>query len=339
MISACIDQANLTACYVAEKLGLTAPYSYETALDVTNKMLMKKKMIENGIPTAKYICVNDATDLRKSELELPVVVKPADSTGSSGVRKANSLFELNKYLSEALKISRSNRAIVEEFKHGVEISIDCFVQNRLAYLLLIRQKYNMTNGVASVMQSPGSMAPADVSQIARKKIQQIANKLANSFDLDNTPLLIQAIIENEDINIIEFSPRVGGGLSYRTIKLITGFDILNSTVNSYLGLHTNLKYKQSESYYSTNIIYAFPGIFGCITGYEDLIEQKIIEEFYYYKTKGMEIGSDMSTRSRAGAFIVKANNRQELFRKSEIAIDRLEVYDIDGNPIMRKDIF
>ena len=43
VISACIDQANVTACYVADKLGLPAPYSYETALRVTNKILNERK--------------------------------------------------------------------------------------------------------------------------------------------------------------------------------------------------------------------------------------------------------------------------------------------------------
>jgi|SRR5690554_2186935 len=37
VISACIDQALLTACYVAERLGLPAPFSYETALNVQIK--------------------------------------------------------------------------------------------------------------------------------------------------------------------------------------------------------------------------------------------------------------------------------------------------------------
>ena len=49
VISACVDQANVTACYVAEKLGLPVPYIYETAMSVTNKGLMKRKMLESGI--------------------------------------------------------------------------------------------------------------------------------------------------------------------------------------------------------------------------------------------------------------------------------------------------
>ena len=41
VISTCIDQANATACYVAEKMGLPRPYDYETAVNVTDKVRMR----------------------------------------------------------------------------------------------------------------------------------------------------------------------------------------------------------------------------------------------------------------------------------------------------------
>jgi len=55
VISACVDQANITACYADEKLGLPHPYSYELASKITNKGYMKQVMFEHGIPTSRYI--------------------------------------------------------------------------------------------------------------------------------------------------------------------------------------------------------------------------------------------------------------------------------------------
>ena len=55
VMSACVDQANITACYVAEKMSLPHPYSYQLASDITNKGFMKKVMWENNIPTTRYI--------------------------------------------------------------------------------------------------------------------------------------------------------------------------------------------------------------------------------------------------------------------------------------------
>ena len=46
VISACVDQANITACYVMEKLGHKPPYSFETAKRITNKGVMKEVMLD-----------------------------------------------------------------------------------------------------------------------------------------------------------------------------------------------------------------------------------------------------------------------------------------------------
>ena len=52
VISTNVDQANVTCCSVSEKLGLTEPYSYETALNVTDKQRMKRIMWEHNIISA-----------------------------------------------------------------------------------------------------------------------------------------------------------------------------------------------------------------------------------------------------------------------------------------------
>ena len=114
------------------RLELPAPFGYETALNVTNKGYMKRRMIESGIPTSKYYSVDSSTDIESLELIYPVMVKPADSNGSLGVKKANDKEELNQYLIEALNISRSSTAIAEEFNAGIEVSVDCFVEKNIA---------------------------------------------------------------------------------------------------------------------------------------------------------------------------------------------------------------
>ncbi|MFP4698573.1 MAG: acetyl-CoA carboxylase biotin carboxylase subunit family protein [Eubacteriales bacterium] len=339
VISTCVDQANVTACYVAEKLGLPAPYSYEAALNVTNKGLMKKKMVEYAIPTSKYFCISNKNELENLCLEFPVVVKPSDSTGSKGVKKANNFSELYNYFREALGISRNNNVIIEEFQEGIEVQVDFFIQNKEPNIVMTRQKSKISLEFDSVLQSTGSIIPADLSQAAKDSFLEIANNIANAFNLKNTSLFIQAIVNGDDINVLEFAPRIGGGLSYRLIKLITGFDILDATVDSYLNIPIDVLSKQPKFYYSTNIIYAFPGKFDSIQGYQELIDRNIIEEFYIFKTKGMEIGSEMASRDRVGAFLLKANKKADLHSKMLEAIDEMEVYDSNGDPIMRHDIF
>src|SRR5690606_24667966 len=104
------------------------------------------------------------------------------------------------------------------------------------------------------------------------------------------------------------------------------------------GDEVKINYSQEPGLIAVNLIYALPGVLGNLFVNENLIEQGVIEEYYTYKTKGMDIGDDMSNRTRVGAFIVKANNKTELVEKIKTAMDNMEVYDINGTPIMRRDL-
>ena len=72
VLSSCLDQQINIAMSVAEELGISHPFSSETAQKVTNKKLMKKIMVDNGIPTAKYRLVSDDADVKTLKLEYPL---------------------------------------------------------------------------------------------------------------------------------------------------------------------------------------------------------------------------------------------------------------------------
>jgi len=151
--------------------------------------------------------------------------------------------------------------------------------------------------------------------------------------------LIQAIFENDNINIIEFAPRVGGGENYSFVKLYAGFDIIDAAVNSFLGLPVRLDYNSSEFYYSDVFLYSKPSVFGRVNGDEELLNEKIIEFFHLFKAPGTEIGIDLSSNNRIGSFLVKSKTKEELSDKIKKSLNKFEMYDIHGKPVMRKDIY
>ncbi len=340
VIATCIDHANVTACYVAEKLNLPAPYSYEVALSVTNKGLMKELMISNGIPTSKYTTVTNNSNYNIDGLRFPVIVKPTDSNSSKGVRKASGLAELERYIKDALEISRNGIAIIEEFIEGKEIGVDCYIQDKKVSIMATREKRKLAiNAKNSVQQIQNSFWPADLTDDNLNKLKTIGEKIAEAFNLNNTPLLIQAIVENDNIHVIELAPRIGGGENYSIIKHYSGFDIIDSAVNSFLGLPVNLDYRRNSFYYSDVFLYTKPNIFGHVKGYEELLEDKTIEYFHLFKVPGNEIGDEMSSNNRIGSFVVKSKTKEELIEKINKSIKKFEVYDMNGNPVMRKEIY
>lgn len=339
VISACVDQANITACYVAEQLGLTRPYSYKTALDITNKGVMKKTMVEHGIPTTKYCYLEKGESLSDFSLRYPVMVKPADSCAASGVKKAVNAEELGAFLDEARKISRTGRTVVEEFFAGTEVSAYCFVQDGVAHVIMVSERLSVIEGEKQVLKCYATVTPPAISDAAMLKLRQAATDIANAFKLDNTPLHVQAIVNGDDFSVIEFAPRVGGGVSYRTIKENTGFDIISATIDSYLQKRVVLSFHEVTRCQCVDIIYGTPGVFDHVTGVEELVRDGVIESFHYHKTKGMAVSSERASSGRIGAFIVSGSSRKETGEKVAMAMERLEAFSEDGRPMLRKDLY
>ena len=133
--TACTDQALLSVSYVSERLGLPCYIDYQTGLNVTNKSYMKKVLTDNKIPTARFSIVDKPDEEKIKGFIFPLVVKPVDCNSSKGVKKVESIEEYRQYITEAIQYSRSNTAIVEEYKEGKEISADYYIEKGVAKLL------------------------------------------------------------------------------------------------------------------------------------------------------------------------------------------------------------
>lgn len=334
VLAICIDQANVTACYVSEKLNLPTPYGYETSLDTSDKIRMKKKMKSAGIHTSKFMVLNNDASLSNLNINFPVVVKPADTTGSKGVKKISDIHHLKDAYNNAREISRTNQVIVEEFIDGDEIQFDCFVSNGVVDVLMSSMKNKVKGINGSVLQSFGSLIPANVASDILTKIRVVAERIVDTFKFNNTPFFIQTIVSDGQINVIEFAPRIGGGLSYRIIPAYTGFDTLKAALSFYTGEEVEIKVDHRKSVFSTNNLYTDVGHFGYITGIDLLMKTKVIKEFYPYKTPGMKIGSELTSNNRVGAFIIEADSMSELKNKIIKSYTTIKIFD-SSNRVLR----
>lgn len=339
VITTNIDRANITACYVAEKLSLPHPYSYETALNVTDKSRMKQIMWENEIPTSKYIVVDTIEDTIKQNISYPAVIKPVDSNGSRGVYKINNKKELHKFFHLTKKASLNKQVVIEDYVEGVEVSFYYYIQNGVAYFIDGYQRYNFKTDKEDVIQSTGVVFPAGVSKKAYSNMHIVTNDIAKAFMLNNTPLFVQAVISGDDVYVLEFAPRIGGGLSYRVIERDCHFDLIDAAIDSFEGNEVKVDVDMPDYYSGILNIYA-PGItMGEIKGVEDILDRNVASEFYRYKMKGASISADMSSGSRAGAFLIHAQSIEEIRKRVLYINDNVEVYDIDGNKAMRHDVY
>lgn len=339
VIATCVDRANVTAAYVAERLGLPAPYAYATAARIADKLAMKEQLASHGIPTAPFVALPSMAEATRLPLPFPVVVKPIDTGGSKAVRKASNVEELHVAVEGAFKATHAREVLVEAFLDGVEVAADCLVQDGEAHILLLRRKYVMSGRDGEVLANYASVCPAIVSRKAEDAIRKATQDIVGAFGLRATPLLVQFIVDGDDARVIEFAPRVGGGTNHRQVMLRTGVDIVGAAIDSYLGQSTPPAIRRTEGYSASAHLYARAGRFGEVRHDDTLLEQRVIDAFYTHKARGAQIGPSLSSSDRVASFIVSGDSGEALLHKIRDAVNRLDVVDVDGRSILRRDIY
>lgn len=338
ILTACGDQPLSTMAYVSAKMGLPCYLTEEDVKNLTNKLYMKQMMVKNDIPTSKFVSITKDWNYSDfSELRYPLVVKPVDSNGSKGVKKVENQDELDIYLQEAFKYSISGDVIVEEFNKGEEVSIDIYVEGTQVKLLSVvsLNKIKQNKKSFTIVQScyPPSF------DCSMDEIIVIGQKIANTFKLHDTPLLIQAIQTVEGLKVVEFSARMGGGSKFRSIETYSGVDIMNVYVDMVMGNKPHIIPQKLVNNASMTFVYCNPGKYVSLYGFDELVRDGVIKYYYTYKTPNTIIEKADTSSDRVAGFMIVGNSAEEVKEKVSYANSILKVLDNNGNDIMKHDLY
>lgn len=338
LITVCADQVLLVVSQVSEMLGLPWYIDYETAKNVSDKELMKKVFVANGIPTSRFV-VSSELDMEKvSPLHYPLIVKPVDAYSSKGVRKVRDENELRQAFSDASKISRSKNVIVEEFFKGEEISVDLFIENGKAHLLCVSNSEKVKDEDHFVIFR--GRFPVHASEELLKEIQTVSQKIADAFQIQNAPMLVQMLTDGKRITVLEFCARTGGAMKWLLIQHACGVDVIKSVIDLTLGKTPNIATRPPESRYIVNdFIYCKEGIFDHLEGFEEQLSLGNITDFRLLRTRGTHFSGNVASSSdRLGGVTFQADSLEEFNRRHRAFVEAVRVIDEQGNDIMRHDL-
>ena len=337
LITVCADQVLLTVAKVSEELGLPCYIDYDTACKVSDKGHMKDIFSKNGIPTSKHVFMAQLDMQKISDMEFPLVVKPVDSYSSKGVRKATNLEDLRQYFKEASDISRSGVVIVEEYAEGAELTVDYEIVDGVAHLLSVSntEKVNYRDRFLAFR----TRFPADVSEETVQRVAEIGQKIATAFNLRNTPMLVQMLTDDKKESVLEFCARTGGGAKYLLIKAATGFDPIQAVTDLTLGKRVIVGEIKPVSKYITNeFLYAHPGIFDHLEGFDELKNDGTIAEYWQFKWSGAVVNNALTSSDRIASVTIYADTKEELVEKHNKMASTIKIVSIDGKDIMRHDL-
>lgn len=338
LIAVCADQVILTVSKVSEELGLPCYIDYDTTCKVSDKGYMKDIFRQYDIPSSKHAFMSEIDEAKLAGMEYPLVVKPVDAYSSKGVRKCSSPEELQTFFAEAAKISRSGVVIVEEYVEGAELTVDFEIVDGKAILLCASntEKVNYEDRFLAFR----TRYPAAVSPETIERIKVIGQKIADAFQLKDSPMLIQLLTDDKKESVLEFSARTGGGAKYLLLKKATGFDPITAVIDLTLGKKPVVGEIHSESNFITNeFLYAYPGVFDHLEGFEELKDEGVLAEYWQFKWQGAQTMSANTSSDRVASITIQADTFEELVTKHDLAAKRLKLVDPDGNDIMRHDLF
>lgn len=328
-----VDHANVIMCTVAEELGLPHPYSLQTALLTTDKGLMKQRMQEAHVPTSTFATISGVDDLSRIDMAFPLVVKPVDNNGSKGVRMVEDADALERAAVDALGLSRKGMAVIEGFNVGREIQVDCYASSGTAHVLTIREKLKIPSKTGFAMQVYGSVVPPVLPSAVIDRCHQISQLIVDGFGLAHTPFFYQAVVNGEDVKVIELSPRIGGGLSYKLILDRTGIDVIDVAVESYFGDPKVRPIREDAAFLASTILYAKNGELHSVVGVEEALSEGVISSWDQMAQTGTRFADYMDSRNRVGAFYCSAPNHEELRKKVARANKVIDVLDPAGTSI------
>lgn len=336
IVTIAIEKTFRVASRISQEFGMPFPYTFDDILNFTEKNRMKSIFSSKDIPSARHQIVSSFDDF-SSNLGLPLVVKPVDSCGSQGVSKVDSSADLKTAIDYAISKSISGKAVVEEFVSGDEVQVDCFVQNGQAHVIMAKEKLKFEKDVIS--SQVGSLTHPTSSLDDYSQYQRVAEQIAEAFHITDGIFFYQAISHSGKLSVIEIGVRLGGGWSYKMIKLITGFDYPLAAMNAQLGIPTQMNQHLPQKYYLTNFFFSKPCVFDHIEGVESLKKDGVIDDYEVIKPQGSVMDGTLSNPNRIAIYMISADTKDELLCKMKTAIDSVDIIDVDGNGQMNKSIY
>ncbi|MER8779539.1 acetyl-CoA carboxylase biotin carboxylase subunit family protein [Mesorhizobium sp. M0977] len=244
-ITSAVELFYATAGKLSRYLDLHGP-NPEPIERCCDKVTQRQLLAEAGVPIPAYRVATDATDVESAaaEIGLPVIVKPAVGSGSTGVRLCRNLDELAEhttYLLGGKHIWRSSpKILVEEFAQGPHYTIDIMGNEVVAIAAL-----DFDRPPHFVYRE--CTYPAVLTDDEYERIADVSLSCLRALGLGWGPKNVELRWTKRGPVVIEVNPRLPGSPSPELVQLAYGVDLVTEHIKLVIGDEWNLRRSHSET--------------------------------------------------------------------------------------------
>ena len=229
------DSAVPAVAAIAERLGLPG-IGVETAHLMTHKVAMRRRLADAGVPQPRFAALRKLSERRRAldEVGVPAVLKPADSGGQRGVFRIESLDDVDAHLHEAVSVSPTGEAILEEFVEGTEMNGIAIARGGEPFTLTLSDRLRPPGigfGVGWIHVYPAAVYGDQLEESER--LAAYAPKALGLEDGIAFPQLIAA--PGGRVVVVECAARIPGGQMADLVRHAVGVDLVEVQLRFALG--------------------------------------------------------------------------------------------------------
>lgn len=323
------EQAGLPCCGTAEQFDILS----------NDKRRFKQACLEYGVPTPYQFQLD--INLAREDLDritYPVLVKPADESGSRGIKRCDNEEELTSYYKELYEHSESKKIFVEQYIHSdKEIYIHYTVQNGYCSLSSAFMKQKPINEGKVASSAILHVFPSSYIDLYRETAESAVVHMFESLGLKNCIVMMQGFIKDNQFYFYESGLRMGGEQFYVFADPLNGINALDMMIEfSVTGKMTcgnareqdNPKFSKSCcNYYIT----LKPGTITSITGLDMVEKMRQVLQNATFKKLGDVISATNSLDRVIYRLHVMDDTPENLAKTLETISHTLCINDQNGN--------
>ncbi len=320
----------LTVATVAERLGLPG-IPLEAARLAQDKLAMKQRFAEAGVPVPWFSALADAGQLRRfaRQRDYRLVVKPVDSRGSRGVQRLQAGMDLTAVFETAARQSPTRRVMVEEFLDGPQISTESIlIDGEGVTPGFSDRNYEFIERYAPYFIENGGDLPSHLDERTQTAVKLTAEAAGRALGVSTGNIKGDIVVASGKPYVIELAARASGGyFCTREIPLNTGVDFIGAVIKLALGERVDRTELQPRR--QTPIVqrYAFPepGRVSRIVGLEDARRLSGIEEIVVTVAPGDEILEPTHSGCTAAMVLATGNSVAAARANAVVALNTLRI--------------
>ncbi|MFE8072022.1 ATP-grasp domain-containing protein [Marinobacteraceae bacterium S3BR75-40.1] len=323
-----------TVAYVAHHLGLPG-LSPETARLSSNKLDMKQRLQQAGIPLPWYQAINSEAALREVLSSRPgkYVLKPLDSRGARGVVQIDANSDLATLYQHSISQSPGGRVMLEEYLDGPQISTEAVLMDGQGYPVgFTDRNYDKLDYTYPFIIENGGGFPSVVIGDDKTAVENTAIEAGKALGVETGIVKGDMVLTAEGPKVIEIATRLSGGwFSTDQIPLGYGIDLVGVAIDLALGHRVDPARLQPKWQQGVSVRFFFPppGRLKAIHQAREVAEAPWLYKQKFYVQPGDHIVVPKNHTERSGFVITTGETAAIAHERAETAVAATQ-FDVEG---------